>query len=100
MDAELAELYLPILRADMTLCETYKFAPEAPMEAPITVFAGLADRRLRREQLERWQIHTRNFFEVQTFPGDHFFWRDNAAPMLKVIERQLLNFSRPAVAGS
>ena len=33
-------MYLPILRADFTLVETYAYADEAPLDCPITAFGG------------------------------------------------------------
>ncbi len=97
MDAELTQLYLPILRADMTICESYKFAREVPIDTPITVFAGLKDRRLTPAQLEKWRTQTGNSFEVKTFPGNHFFWHENAEPMLKAIDRELVKICRQPV---
>lgn len=69
---ELMEIYLPILRADFELVDTYRSAADAPLECPITAMGG-EDDCIVREDLAAWQTHTRGPFRLLMLPGDHFF---------------------------
>jgi len=72
--ADLMTLLLPMLRADFEAIENYRHEPGEPLlHIPIIAFGGLDDRRVSREHLEGWALHTRSRFEIKYFPGDHFF---------------------------
>jgi medium-chain acyl-[acyl-carrier-protein] hydrolase len=43
------------------------------MDCPISVFGGLEDEVVSREELAAWSDQTRSRFNIQMFPGDHFF---------------------------
>ncbi|OCQ97730.1 putative thioesterase [Nostoc sp. MBR 210] len=70
---ELMQLLTPILRADFTLSETYLYSQEIPLECPITAFGGLEDQEVSIQELEAWRSLTKNSFQLELFPGDHFF---------------------------
>jgi Predicted thioesterase involved in non-ribosomal peptide biosynthesis len=70
---ELMAFYLPLLRADFTVDETYAYAEEVPLQCPLTVYGGLADKEVTREELEAWQQHSTDVFCCRMFAGNHFF---------------------------
>jgi medium-chain acyl-[acyl-carrier-protein] hydrolase len=70
---ELMEVFLPLLRSDIRLYETYVYDHEAPLDCPISAFGGLEDEEVSREELSAWCDQTRSRFRIQMFPGDHFF---------------------------
>jgi len=74
-DPELREIFLPILRADLTLCETYVHTPGEPLSCPITVFGGREDDIVTEAELRAWRQHTSAGFALRTFPGGHFYLR-------------------------
>jgi len=92
--AELAELFLPLLRADLALCETYVFRAEAPLECSISALGGSDDRRVRRPQLAAWRQHTASAFDLRLFPGDHFFARRDPYLLLQALAQQLTQVAR------
>jgi surfactin synthase thioesterase subunit len=63
---------LPMLRADFTLVEDYKYRATAKLSCPITVFGGTED-KLTKEQLEAWSKETIAPTTVHFLPGGHFF---------------------------
>jgi medium-chain acyl-[acyl-carrier-protein] hydrolase len=71
--AELINLFLPVLRADLKAFETHDHEPGPPLPVPMTIFGGSGDRLARAETLEDWGRYTRESFEVRVFPGGHFF---------------------------
>jgi medium-chain acyl-[acyl-carrier-protein] hydrolase len=72
-NSELMEVFMPLLRSDIGLEETYVYDDEAPLDCPISAFGGLEDEEVSREELAGWCDQTRSKFEIQMFPGDHFF---------------------------
>jgi surfactin synthase thioesterase subunit len=72
-DAGMMRVLLPILRADVTLCETYAHLPDAPLACAISVFGGLDDPSAGPDALAAWRVHTRHTFRLHLLPGDHFF---------------------------
>ena len=72
-DPELRALYLPILRADLEVVETYAYDPGPPLHCPVRAFAGVDDRSVSTEGLAQWSSVTTRTFAAQRFPGDHFY---------------------------
>jgi medium-chain acyl-[acyl-carrier-protein] hydrolase len=89
-EPELMNMFLPILRADFTLMETYKHVPEEPLEQPITVFGGIDDPSVNRADLDGWKDVTRGETDLHMMPGDHFFVQTARNALLSVIARQLV----------
>ncbi|HYH81172.1 MAG TPA: thioesterase domain-containing protein, partial [Longimicrobium sp.] len=71
--AELLQLLIPVLRADLALTDTYVPTPGATLGVPITVYTGTADDKVNEEEARAWARHTSAAFRVRTFPGDHFY---------------------------
>lgn len=70
---EFMSLVVPIIRADVELCESYRFEAGAPLDCPISAYGGVTDPRVRGNQLAAWKVHTRNGFRFRLFAGGHFF---------------------------
>ena len=88
-DAELMELYLPALKADFALLETYFYANESPLNVPISVFGGQQDSKVSPEALAAWREQTNQDFTLKMFPGDHFFLHVEAQNLLRTIAQEL-----------
>ncbi len=86
---DLLDIFLPLLRADFAVAETYTYAAEPPLACPITAFGGLQDRRVGRQPLEAWRQQTTAAFALRLFPGDHFFVQDNRPLLLEAIAGDL-----------
>ena len=85
-DAELREVFLPILRADLTLVETYRHGTEVLLECPVQAFAGQDDHSVSDAGLTAWGELTRGDFSARRFAGDHFYHLGTgAAELLQVI---------------
>lgn len=90
-NAELMQLFLPILRADFAVLETYIYTPEPTLECPITVFGGLQDSKVSCDVLQAWQEHTKAAFALHMFPGDHFFMHSAQLLLLEKLTKYLLD---------
>ena len=87
---ELMQLMLGIIRADFTLTQTYQHTPGPKLNCPVSVFGGLADTDVKREQLEAWCELTSNGCSLRMFEGDHFFIQTNEKPVLRLINEELI----------
>jgi medium-chain acyl-[acyl-carrier-protein] hydrolase len=88
-DEELLNIFLPILRADFKMTETYVYREEPPLECPLTAFGGLSDPKVGREKIMAWNIHTSRSFDTHFFPGGHFFLLESEPMVLEQINRHL-----------
>ncbi len=88
---ELLELYLPILRADLTLLETHQYQRLAPLNCPISAFSGKDDANVSNAGLEAWGEHTSAAFQTRWFDGGHFYLSGpSRTPLLDFIGSELL----------
>jgi medium-chain acyl-[acyl-carrier-protein] hydrolase len=86
---ELMELFLPILRADFTLLETYKCRPEPPLACPISAYCGTEDTEVSEEDMAGWQEETNSTFKLVMILGNHFFIHSQRDLLLKHIAQEL-----------
>lgn len=87
--AELMALFLPVLRADFALFETYTCRPEPPLDCRIEALAGSDDREAPRGEMEPWRDQTACGFNLATIPGGHFFHRSSQATVVDWLVRCL-----------
>lgn len=88
-DMELLRLFLPTLRADLELFETYTYDPEPPLDCPIVAMGGQDDGRATLPDLMGWQQQTLRMLQVRQFPGDHFYIQGQRAEMLDALVETL-----------
>jgi len=86
---ELMEFLLPIVRADCEVCDTHRYVESAPLECPITAYGGIEDADALEDALQAWSTLTRAAFEVERFPGGHFFIQSARASVLASLGRTL-----------
>jgi surfactin synthase thioesterase subunit len=84
-DPELAEVLLPVLRADVEMHENYRASGTEPLSVPITALRGEQDELVSREQAEQWAGETRGPFAYRELPGGHMFLVDEPERVLRVI---------------
>jgi len=72
-DAELRELFLPVLRADLKLVETYEHAGGRLLDCQVKAWAGAEDASVSEAGIEGWAELTRGGFAMRRFAGDHFY---------------------------
>jgi medium-chain acyl-[acyl-carrier-protein] hydrolase len=88
-DPDLREIFLPILRADLTLCETYRFTPGEPLPCPVTAIGGTEDDLVTEAELAAWRAHTSASFALRLFPGGHFYLRGAEAVVAETVREGL-----------
>ena len=82
---------LPVLRADLSICERYQWNPRTPLSCPVTVFAGTEDPIVRARDVELWSEYTSGSFLKRILQGDHFSFLQGSErdPFLRLLRREL-----------
>lgn len=70
---ELLQLFLPAMRADMQLIETYEYIEEPPLSTDIIALGGADDSAVTATSLGAWRQQTTQTFTSRLWPGGHFF---------------------------
>ena len=81
-NAELRAVFLPLLRDDIRLIDTYLPTREGVLACPITAFAGSGDPCVGPAALEAWGRSTDSAFRVRLVAGGHFYLRDHGAVLV------------------
>jgi medium-chain acyl-[acyl-carrier-protein] hydrolase len=84
-NADLMNVFIPILRADLAMNETYVYEPEAPFDFPIAAFGGRQDMQVSQAALSAWGEQTNTNFCLKLLPGNHFFLKDQQSEILQFI---------------
>lgn len=103
----LQRLFIPILRADMAVGESFIPPAGVRVDCDITVLYGIDDYSTSYEQLTEWENLTAGNFRINRFKGGHFFITglDNQAKINSLIlslgnERRQSNEKRGLISRS
>jgi surfactin synthase thioesterase subunit len=98
---ELLDLFVPVLRADLTALGTYRYTGAAPLACPISCFGGAADAWVAADELEHWRTHTTAGFDLRVLPGAHFYLENEGrGALLATLQRALAGAAAHPHAGS
>jgi medium-chain acyl-[acyl-carrier-protein] hydrolase len=86
---ELRELFLPLLKADLAVIETYTHLSVPPLECPMSAFGGLQDPQVSHADLAAWSIHTSSKFKLRMLPGRHFFLNVSRTLLLQALAEDI-----------
>ncbi|MGH9350161.1 MAG: thioesterase II family protein [Vicinamibacterales bacterium] len=87
--ADVMSLYLPAIRADFTLCETYVCQPGPLLDCPVNVFGGHLDSEVTPDDLAAWRDVTVSSCRVQMFDEGHLFLHSQQSVLLDTIASEL-----------
>jgi len=88
-DPDLRRLFIPTIRADVELCETYRFVSDDVLEAPIVALSGADDPHADAVEMKRWAEFTHGPFVQEIVDGGHFFLRSNPESLLHHLKEHL-----------
>ncbi|HRU97887.1 MAG TPA: thioesterase domain-containing protein [Ruminococcus sp.] len=86
---ELFKFFLPLLRADFTLAETYCADKCIPLDCPISVMYGTEDSEAQYEAVMEWKPYTKKNFDITSFEGGHFFIKSEMEGVWKNVLRRM-----------
>ncbi|MGW6205342.1 thioesterase II family protein [Streptomyces sp. NPDC055089] len=84
-DPEILRMILPAIRSDYKAAETYRYRPGPPLGLDVVALVGDTDQQVTVDEAAAWREHTTASFELQVFPGGHFFLDSHVAPVLDLI---------------
>jgi len=90
---ELLRLFLPAMRADITILDTYQYRDASPFTFPISTYSGQEDPSVTLSELQAWQKQTNAEFSLTRLPGDHFYFQNAKMPLLEKIDQELVPYS-------
>jgi surfactin synthase thioesterase subunit len=79
------QIFLPILRADFSIHETYTYQPEPALSCGITVLAGQDDQEVPYADQQTWRDETLGEFRSQQLPGGHLFLQSSQEAVLRIV---------------
>lgn len=88
-EAELLDMMLPALRADLAVYETYVYRQRPKLSVPIIACGGRNDVRVSPVELAAWREQAADHFGQYLFAGNHFYLNDARPQLLQLIERTL-----------
>lgn len=97
-NSEMMRALMPLVRADFSLAENYRWDGRSRVSCSILVLGGRADPYARAEELAEWSALTSGRVTVRTFDGGHFFLGSCEAEVCNTIgafiDRQLCEHDR------
>jgi surfactin synthase thioesterase subunit len=91
---ELLEMFLPMIRADFAVAETYRHRPGRRLTCPVVVCRGTDDVDVSDAGCRSWGELTTGRCAQYSFPGGHFFVNSARRDVLTTVDAELT-----AVAG-
>jgi pyochelin biosynthesis protein PchC len=88
-DPETLEMILPAIKSDYCAIETYRHTPHQEVSCPIIVLVGDRDPRVTADEAKAWSEHTTGTFDLQVFPGGHFYLTEQAQEVVRVLSTDL-----------
>lgn len=88
---ELMDIFLPILRADFSLNETFVYHAGENLRSDATVFYGISDVGFSKDDLGRWTDLIDGEIDHVGYDGDHFFIHSHKKELLKIMNMRLVS---------
>ncbi|TQV77388.1 thioesterase [Aliikangiella marina] len=88
-DKDLRSVFMPQLRGDFKLLESYQFKEASVLDCQIHALAGDEEENIGDADLAAWGVHTQNSFSSKRFNGGHFFVHTDEQKLLSFISKEL-----------
>lgn len=82
---EIMKIFLPMLRADFMMDETYQRKEIEKIDIPILGLMGTDDEEFKIEELKKWEEYTTKDFKYRYIEGGHMFINTNTELVAKEI---------------
>lgn len=87
-DPEARQLLLPIIRADITLFETYQYLPSPPLDCELITLAGTEDPVVLPKHIAPWRQLAKRY-RHRSFAGGHYFARSHREAVVDTLTRRI-----------
>lgn len=89
-EPELLALFLPTLKADFAVFETYDYRPEPPLPCALAFFGGMTDPQSAPEASDGWFDLVSGPTSRRLFAGGHFYLTEQRQALAQAIAENLL----------
>ncbi len=86
---EMLDIFLPVLRDDISIVDNYQYTDEPVLSCPIDVFVGAADLGAPLSSVGEWRQQTSAQFEMTVFNGGHFFFYQSLSDIQSIISQRM-----------
>lgn len=93
-DRELLSVFLPSLRAELELLNSYVHERQEPLNVSATILGGTHDHLVARNELEAWKQHFAGVVPIREIEGGHFFMREAEQDVVNAILSSLMSEQR------
>jgi len=91
-DEILKDVFLPILRADYKIIETYEYTKKkSKLCCNISVLTGIQDKLTKRANISSWSTYTNNECYFYEFNEGHFFINSCLSAVVSIVNQRLLS---------
>lgn len=88
-EPELLRMFLPMLRADFSLIETWQAPPPLPLPLALWALHGKADPGVMEAEMQAWSGYSAGRFSFQAFEGEHFFLNGPNPALMQFLKTKL-----------
>ncbi len=85
---ELMAAFLPRIRADFQVLETYQYQQRTRLNTRILAVMGKDDSHVKDTELMEWEGHTQKSFACRFFEGGHFFIQTAEKELIQMIQHE------------
>ena len=85
-DRSMLRAFIPTLRADYEIVETYRPSPRPALSCPLLVCAGGGDKEVSPATMHAWMRYTTGPCELHWFSGDHFYLSSQPQALVRRLE--------------
>lgn len=96
-DPDLRGMFLPSLRSDYRIVETYGRAAPRPLDARITMLYPEQDPEVDLDEAQAWQVASHQPLRLQRWSGEHFYLVEQRQAVVAALSATLLE-RRPRVS--
>ena len=87
---EAMQLFMPAIRADYQIAETYVFRPGSKLlDCPISLFFGANDPDIEIAAARDWRFMTNRYFKQHMFPGGHFYLTAQCSEVVLALQQDI-----------
>ncbi|MFD4365844.1 thioesterase II family protein [Rhodococcus sp. NPDC058521] len=94
---ELARMFLPLIRSDYRLVETYRANEDDTVSCPVHVIYGDSDPDVAQAGIPAWEAHARGEIRIDKFRGGHFYFTPDSAGVQRYLASVVADTRKAAV---
>jgi surfactin synthase thioesterase subunit len=84
---EWLELFMPVVREDLRICQSYRVSNQPPLPCPLQIYGGHSDPLVPSDTLAAWSSHSVRPQPVRLFAGGHFLFREPDPELVMAVAR-------------